>query len=103
MGERQSIEQSFNWRLNDVHRVQAGVGYQRYYGIETSSLSAMYDTDKGPADQGFYYQNTTLPLAIYDASFNNLSAYAQVQSEWFGTFPQWRAYALIGIQTTGNR
>jgi len=85
-GERQSIEQSFNWRVSDVHRVQAGVGYQRYYAIETSSLPANYDPGKGPDGQGYDYQNTNLPQTINDASFNNQSAYAQVQSEWRSGF-----------------
>jgi outer membrane receptor protein involved in Fe transport len=86
LGERFGIEQNLNWKLGDIHRVQAGIGYQKHYAIETASLPAPYDTDKGPASQGYLYPNTTLPLAIYDASFDNFSAYAQIQSDWNSRF-----------------
>jgi outer membrane receptor for ferrienterochelin and colicins len=86
LGERLSIEQNFNWTLNEKHRVQAGVGYQRYYAIETASLPAPYDTDKAPDAQGYLYPNTPLPMQIHDASFENFSAYAQMQSEWSHQF-----------------
>lgn len=85
-GERLSVEQSFNWTLNERHRVQSGVGYQRYYAIETASLPGPYDTDKSPDAQGYLYPNTTLPMQIHDASFENLSAYAQMQSAWSPQF-----------------
>lgn len=85
-GERFSVEQNLNWRFDDTHRVQAGVGYQKYYAIETASLPAPYDTDKEPHEQGYFYPNTNIPLAIYDASFDNFSAYAQIQSEWNSQF-----------------
>lgn len=81
-GERLSIEQNLNWRLNDRHRVQSGLGYQKYYAIEAHTLPSAYDTDKDPGAQGLFYRNTHLPLTIYDASYNNVSAYAQLQSDW---------------------
>ncbi|MDD2914508.1 MAG: TonB-dependent receptor [Gallionella sp.] len=86
LGNRLGIEQNLNWKLNDMHRAQMGIGYQKYYAIETSSLPGPYDTGKGPGEQGFYYPNTSIPLPIYDASFNNISAYAQLQSEWSSQF-----------------
>jgi len=86
LGERLSIEQSLNWKIDEKHRVQAGIGYQKYYAIETASLPAPYNTGRGPASQGYLYPNTTLPLQIYDASFDNFSAYAQIQSEWNSRF-----------------
>lgn len=85
-GERFSIEQNFDWTLNDQHRVQAGVGYQKYYAIETASLPQPYDTNKGVDGQGYNYPNTDIPLAIYDASFDNFSTYAQLQSNWSEQF-----------------
>lgn len=81
-GQRFSIEQNLNWRVSDKHRVQAGVGYQKYYAIESASLPAPYDTGHGPNGQGYSYPNTNLPLSIYDASFHSVSAYGQVQSDW---------------------
>lgn len=85
-GDRFSIEQNLDWRLDDRHRVQTGLGYQKYYAIETASLPAPYDTDHGPGSQGYRYPNTDIPLAIYDASFDNFSAYAQIQSDWTDKF-----------------
>jgi outer membrane receptor protein involved in Fe transport len=85
-GERFSIEQNLNWQMSDRHRVQAGLGYQKYYAIETASLPAPYDTGRGPHSQGYLYPNTNIPLSIYDTSFDNFSAYAQLQSEWHDRF-----------------
>lgn len=82
LGERKGLEQNFNWRLNDTHRVQAGLGYQKYHAIETSSLSHPYNTALSPQNQGYVYPNTTLPQPVYSASFDNTSAYAQWQSDW---------------------
>lgn len=82
LGERFSIEQTFDWTVNDTHRVQAGLGYQKYYAIEAASLPRPYDTDQGVAGQGYTYPNTNIPLAIYDAAFDNFSTYAQLQSTW---------------------
>ena len=80
--ERVSVEQSFNWRLDSRHRVQAGVGVQKFKAIEGHTLPSPYDTSRSPADQGLTYRNTDLPLRIHDASSHNLSAYAQLQSDW---------------------
>lgn len=82
LGERLSIEQNLNWKLDDRHRIQAGVGYQKHYAIETASLPSPYDTNKDADDQGYLYPNTTLPLQIYDADFDSYSLYAQLQSDW---------------------
>lgn len=86
LGERAGVEQNINWRLDDTHRMQAGLGYQKHYAIETASLPAPYDTGKGPGSQGYFYPNTTLPLQIHDVSFENVSMYAQLQSEWSKAF-----------------
>jgi outer membrane receptor for ferrienterochelin and colicins len=86
LGERFAIEQNLNWTLDETHRVLAGIGYQKHYAIETASLPAPYDTSKGTDSQGYLYPNTNLPLAIYDSSFENISAYAQIQSEWNSQF-----------------
>ena len=85
-GERQALEQNFNWRINDAHQMQFGLGYQRYNAIEASSLPTPFDTSKGADAQGYAYPNTTLPFAINDASFNNFSSYAQIQSQWSDQF-----------------
>jgi outer membrane receptor for ferrienterochelin and colicins len=85
-GERLSIEQNLNWQLNPNHRILAGVGYQDYSAIEGHSLSRPYDTGRGPDDQSMFYRNTTLPIRIYDADFDNLSLYSQWQAQWLPEF-----------------
>lgn len=93
LGERIGIENNLNWRVDDTHRVQAGLGYQKHYAIETASLPAPYDTDHSAGSQGYYYANTTLPLRIYDAAFENVSMYAQLQSEWDPAFS-----TMVGVR-----
>jgi len=93
-GERLSLEQNLTWRLTDQHRVQAGLGLQKYAAIEAHTLPSSYDTSKGPDEQGMVYLNTTLPVAIYEASYTNASAYAQLQSDWN---PQWSTMAGVRL------
>lgn len=93
LGERTAIEQSFNWQVDTRHRVLAGVGYQWYEAIETSSLPAPYRTGKSAGGQGLLYANTTLPLRIHNADFNNVSAYAQLQSELNESFS-----TMVGVR-----
>jgi outer membrane receptor for ferrienterochelin and colicins len=85
-GERLAIEQNLNWKINDRHRILAGLGYQDYYAIEAHSLPSPYDTSLDPSAQGLIYRNTTLPITIYDSDFHNISFYAQLQSQWSETF-----------------
>lgn len=80
--ERLSVEQSLNWRLDSRHRIQSGVGLQKFKAIEGHTLPSPYDTSKAPTDQGMYYRNTNLPVSIHDAAYHNLSGYAQLQSDW---------------------
>lgn len=93
LGERVGVENNLNWRINDVHRIQAGLGYQKHYAIETASLPAPYDTDRGTGSQGYLYPNTTLPMRIYDSTFENVSMYAQLQSEWSQAFS-----TMVGVR-----
>lgn len=84
--ERLSVEQNLNWRVDNRHRVQGGVGFQRYKAIEGHTLPTPYDPSKGPADQGMTHRNTLLPLTIHDAAYHNVSGYAQWQSDWTDTW-----------------
>jgi outer membrane receptor for ferrienterochelin and colicins len=87
-GERLGIEQNLNWKIDDRHRLLAGLGFQDYYAIEASSLPSPYNTALSPAGQGLFYPNTgnTLPINIYDADFHNVSFYTQLQSQWSDAF-----------------
>jgi outer membrane receptor for ferrienterochelin and colicins len=81
-GERLAFEQNLTWKIDERHRMQAGLGYQDYSAIEAHSLPSPYNTHLEPETQGLIYRNTTLPVGIYDAAFHNISVYAQVQSQW---------------------
>lgn len=87
-GERLNIEQNLNWKIDDRHRLLAGLGYQDYFAIEASSLPSPYNTDLAPAAQNLFYPNTNnaLPININDADFHNYSLYTQLQSEWSPQF-----------------
>lgn len=86
-GERLAIEQNLNWKIDERHRVLAGLGYQDYYAIEAHSLPSPYNTSLAPDAQGLIYRNTiNIPITIYDADFHNTSLYAQLQSQWSDTF-----------------
>ncbi len=83
---RTGVEQSFQWTMDQQHSLQAGVGYHDYYALETPDLPGPYDTSRGPANQGFTYLNTNLPVRIFDAKYHNLHGYAQIQSDWTPEF-----------------
>ncbi len=85
-GERLGVEQNLNWRIDQRHRVQAGVGYQEIYAIEASDLPRPYDTGRGPGEQAMTYRNTNLPMTIHDARYHNLSLYAQLHTQWREAF-----------------
>jgi outer membrane receptor protein involved in Fe transport len=93
-GERFGLEQHINWRISTQHRVQAGLGVQKYAAIEAHTLPSPYDTARSAAAQGLFYQNTNLPLDIFEASYNNVSAYGQVQSDWSS---QWSSMAGVRV------
>ncbi|MBL8445639.1 MAG: TonB-dependent receptor [Zoogloeaceae bacterium] len=82
---RTGIEQTLNWTINTSHSVQAGIGYQDYYAIETPDLPQRFDTSRSPADQGLSFINTTLPIQIFEANYHNTHGYAQLQSDWSDT------------------
>lgn len=92
--ERLSVEQSINWRLDTRHRVQAGVGVQKFKAIEGHTLPRPYDTSTAADSQDMVYRNTDLPLRIHDASSHNLSVYAQLQSDWS---PEWSTTAGLRL------
>lgn len=93
-GSRMSLEHNLNWRLSQRHRVQAGLGWQSYRAIEGHTLPTSYDTSKSAGEQGMVYQNTNLPVVINEASYTNVSAYAQLQSQWNA---QWSTMAGLRV------
>ncbi|HQQ69292.1 MAG TPA: TonB-dependent receptor [Alicycliphilus sp.] len=94
LSRRTGIEQSLNWRINQDQQLQAGLGWQKYYAVVSAGLPTPYDTGRPIQGQGMLYPNTTLPLQIHDDRFHNLSAYAQLQSQWGA---QWSTSAGVRL------
>lgn len=86
LGKRSGLEQSLNWRISERQQLQAGLGWHQYHAEAASSLAAPYRPGLAAHGQGQLYPNTPLPRQIYDDNFRNLSAYAQLQSQWSGAF-----------------
>lgn len=84
--ERTSIEQSFDWRINQTHQLQAGLGYQFQKAIEAGSMPRKYNTSKGPDSQGMIYPGTTLNMPILHGRRYGSHAYSQLLSQWTDTF-----------------
>lgn len=91
---RYGIAQHFDWEINARHHLQSGFGHQHITAIEAHTLPQPYDTSKGPQEQGLSYRNTNLPLQIYDAAYDNSSAYLQMRSAWS---PAWSSMAGVRI------
>ena len=90
---RTGIEQSLHWQAHRDHSVQAGLGYQDFYALETPDLPEPYDRALGPDGQNLFYQNTNLPIGIFDARYHNLYGFAQLQSDW-----NTRLSTMIGVR-----
>jgi outer membrane receptor protein involved in Fe transport len=85
-GRRRGIEQNLTWQINDRHTLQSGVGIKKYSAIETPDMPQPYNVALGPSGQQYTYPNTNLPLRIFEANYNNTSAYAQWQAQWNADF-----------------
>ncbi len=87
-GKRLGIEQNLDWKIDERHRLLAGLGFQDYRAIEAHSLPSPYDTARSAEDQGLSYRNTggLIPITLTEATFQNASLYGQVQSQWSEQF-----------------
>jgi outer membrane receptor for ferrienterochelin and colicins len=92
-GERLSVEQNLSWRLHPQHRLQAGVGLQKFSAIEGHTLPSSYDTSRSASEQNMVYLNTNLPLTVSEASHSNTSLYTQLQSDWHNDWS-----SMIGVR-----
>lgn len=92
-GERLSVEQNIDWKLDERHHIHAGIGLENIYAIEAHTLPTPYDTGKSSVEQGMLHYNTNLPLTIYDATYTNSSLYSQLQSEWYPSFS-----TMVGVR-----
>lgn len=85
-GRRRGIEQNLSWQIDDRHTLQSGIGIKKYSAIETPDMPQPYNVALGPNGQQYTYPNTNLPLRIFEANYDNTSAYAQWQAQWNADF-----------------
>lgn len=97
---KNSIEQKFDYLINDQQRLIFGLVYESFYAIpQIPSLEAPYNKDRPLNEQNQYYPGTqgNLPIIFRDLHYDNQAAYAQLQSEWN---PQWAT--ILGIRYDNN-
>ena len=87
LGKRSGLEQSLNWRISERQQLQAGLGWQnttRWWRV--MSRPRPYRPILAAHGQGqLLPQHPTLPADTTTTGFN-LSAYAQLQSQWETAF-----------------
>lgn len=102
---RRGIEQNLTWQVDEKNTIQSGIGLKKYSSIETPDLPQPYNVALGPGNQQLTYPNTNLPIRIFDAHYQNTSAYAQWQAEWnpvFSTTTGVRLDHNSGFGSTAN-
>lgn len=90
---RTGIEQSLQWQASAAHGVQMGLGYHDYEAVQTPDLPHPYRRSRGTAGQGLTHANTDLPIRIFKATYHNVFAYAQLQSDWGAHFS-----TMVGVR-----
>lgn len=78
--ERLAAEQTFNWKISDTHKVQAGVGGQRYYSVDVDALPESYKSLTSHK-----YDNNS-PMQLFDLDYHNISSFMQWQARWTEKF-----------------
>jgi len=79
--DRISVNQDFEYQLNNEHLLSGGLVYDFFDTIpKGADLPSPYDTSKGPGSQNFFYPNTTLPIVFFDRQYHNNGAY--IQDNW---------------------
>lgn len=82
-----AAEQTLNWQISDQHKMQAGLGMQKYYSIDVDALPNKYDRDKKPNNQGMYYDVAKQhPMQLFDLNYHNISSFVQWQAKWAEKF-----------------
>lgn len=98
--EKQGIEQQFTYRLNDKHRLIAGLSYEKFYSLpKTTDLPSPFDKSKPLDQQNLYHIGTdnTLPIEFTELNYDNQAAYLQWQAEWNDKFS-----TVVGIRYDAN-
>ncbi|HED35413.1 MAG TPA: TonB-dependent receptor [Gammaproteobacteria bacterium] len=79
--DRISVNQDFEYRLNNGHLLSGGLVYDFFNTIpKGADLPSPYDTSKGPGSQNFFYPNTSLPIVFFDRDYHNKGVY--IQDNW---------------------
>lgn len=84
-GEKWSLEQQINYQFNDIHRIIAGINYQKFYSLpKTTDLAFPYDPNLSTTQQNLFHIGTDnqLPIEFYEVNYHNYALYAQLQSTW---------------------
>jgi outer membrane cobalamin receptor len=99
-GEKQSIEQQFNYQLHKNHHIIAGLSYEKFYSLpKTTDLPYPFDKSKSLNDQNLYHigTNDTLPIEFTELNYDNQAAYLQLQSHWNPQFS-----TTLGVRYDAN-
>ncbi len=99
-GEKQGIEQQFNYRWNDKHRLIAGLSYEKFYSLpKTTDLPQPFDKSQPLDQQNLYHigTNNTLPIEFRELNYDNQAAYLQWQSAWSDQFS-----TVVGVRYDAN-
>jgi len=99
-GEKQGIEQQFNYRLNDKHQLITGLSYEKFYSIpKTTDLPRPFDKSQSIHNQNMYHigTNDTLPIEFTELNYDNQAAYLQLQSHWNEKFS-----TTLGVRYDAN-
>ncbi|OUD12561.1 TonB-dependent receptor plug domain-containing protein [Thioflexithrix psekupsensis] len=84
-GDKRSIEQQFNYLINDDHRLVSGFSFEEFYSLpRTADLPSAYNPRVGVDQQHLYYPNTNdeLPIVILDDEYRNYAVYADWKARW---------------------
>ena len=99
-GEKQGIEQQFDYKLNDKHHLIAGLSYEKFYSIpKTTDLPRPFDKSQSIDTQNMYHigTNNTLPIEFTELHYENQAAYLQLQSRWNKAFS-----TTLGVRYDAN-
>ncbi|MFV1985093.1 MAG: TonB-dependent receptor plug domain-containing protein [Thiohalomonadales bacterium] len=96
--DRISLNQDFEYKLNNKHLLSGGVVYDYFDTIPRSAdLPSPYDTSKDPSEQNLNYLKTTLSIQFFEKQYYNTGIY--VQDNW-EINQQWRL--VTGLRFDDN-
>ena len=85
LGERYQLEGHINYEVSERSTAIFGLSLEHFEAVpHTADLETPYDRDKDPDDQGQFHLGSrgTLPVEIFNLSYNQVGAFAQSQTQW---------------------